>query len=215
MAGVPTIPASRPAQATLHASALTALSWNRTRTLITPLFRTSPSIIQVRDEASRTRLSQHHTHHSSLPPTATTNNTPPNNSIQSIHQQNRPPKMPSSDYTSVTRGALKLKGSKVQKSNKKSKKSKDKTSNNLETALQRTSETEDDSKKPIKSQEEVELETRKSTSPAQEGDQQQLQEQEPEEDLKTEAERRFAEIKRKRVRYSFSLPVCLPSIIHH
>lgn len=119
--------------------------------------------------------------------------------------------MPSEDYTSVTRGALKLKGAKVHKSSgKKSKKSKDKTSRDLETALQRTSETEDDrknkSQEPGESEAAAASERKKSTPP---GDG-----QEPE-DLKTDAERRFAEIKRKRVRYLFLFITeycfCIPS----
>ncbi|KAK3325869.1 hypothetical protein B0H66DRAFT_600006 [Apodospora peruviana] len=127
--------------------------------------------------------------------------------------------MPSEEYTSVSRGALKLKGAKVHKKSKnKHKSSKDKA-DQLKSAMRRTEGGgSDTSLSRTKSQEnsvlhpeegdndgdqqsqldstQRQLQKRRSRSVSFGGD----QEVAAEEDTKTEAERRFAEIKRKRLK---------------
>jgi protein FAM32A len=113
--------------------------------------------------------------------------------------------MPSDDYASIARGPLKLKGAKVSKSHKKkSKRHKDKTSSDVERALATTStsQTEEDAARRVVDPQEK----RKKFDGSEERD---LTEErdEAEGDTKTEAERRFAEAKRKRV----CLTICIPA----
>lgn len=102
--------------------------------------------------------------------------------------------MPSDEYTAVARGALKLKGAKVGKSKKKSKKDKEKKASDVERALATSTSTStpasgDDARPDEEADRTISRKERR------EGE-----EQEGEvENTKTEAERRFAELKRKRV----------------
>ena len=103
-------------------------------------------------------------------------------------------KMPSDDYASIARGPLKLKGSKVTKQKKKSKKEKEKVSSDAERAL--TTAVDDDVEKKRRRENEGEGgELGNDTTAADE----RASGAEEEDDTKTEAERRFAEAKRKRV----------------
>ncbi|KAK3359724.1 hypothetical protein B0T25DRAFT_629053 [Lasiosphaeria hispida] len=104
--------------------------------------------------------------------------------------------MPSEDYAAVGRGPLKLKGAKITKHKKKSKKDKDKTNpDNLEKALSVTATTTttdgDDTPLDPKRTKEAADET---------GGGSQSPKDDAEEDTKTEAERRFAEAKRKKLK---------------
>jgi len=120
--------------------------------------------------------------------------------------------MPSDDYSSITRGPLKLKGAKVTKHKKKSKKDKDKTGSDVDRALTTTTNAAADSEAVPVSREkrkksEVVTEETEGRAATEERD-------EGQEDTKTEAERRFAEAKRKRVcltlipGHSFNLVRC-------
>lgn len=104
--------------------------------------------------------------------------------------------MPSDDYTSVARGPLKLKGAKVTKHKKKSKKDKEKTSSDVERAL--TTTTSGDDAAPD-ADTEKRLDPRDKREKRTSGEEEREKQEEEEDDTKTEAERRFAELKRKRV----------------
>ena len=106
--------------------------------------------------------------------------------------------MPSDEYTTVARGALKLKGAKVGKfSKKKTKKDKEKTVSDMERALTTTPSNPasgDDSRVDDG------VDRAASHKDQRQGiEEREREEEEQPEDTKTEAERRFAELKRKRV----------------
>ncbi|KAK4453209.1 protein FAM32A [Podospora aff. communis PSN243] len=106
--------------------------------------------------------------------------------------------MPSDDYASVARGPLKLKGAKVSKSNKKkSKKDKEKTSSDVERALATTSTFQ--AEQDVASRD-VDPQEKRKKSDGSEGRTPTEERDEAEQDTKTEAERRFAETKRKRLK---------------
>ncbi|KAK0720044.1 hypothetical protein B0H67DRAFT_574909 [Lasiosphaeris hirsuta] len=104
--------------------------------------------------------------------------------------------MPSEDYAAGGRGPLKLKGAKITKHKKKSKKDKEKTNpGNLEKALSITATittTDGD---------DAQLDPRRTKEVAEEaGEGSQSPRDDAEEDTKTETEKRFAEAKRKKLK---------------
>jgi protein FAM32A len=102
--------------------------------------------------------------------------------------------MPSEEYRSVARGPLKLKGA---VGVTKKKKKKDKTTD-LEKNLSPGGDKPKDT--PREDEDDTEMPRRSDSQGPEHRDQAQKGEEEDEAELKTEAERRFAEAKRKRVR---------------
>lgn len=118
--------------------------------------------------------------------------------------------MPAEEYSSVARGPLKLKGAKVTKHKKKSKKDKEKATSDVERALATTTTK---STADIRSEDEERAVTKQrseergvSEDAVERSDSAAL-----EDDTKTETERRFAEAKRKRVCLTAAIPSPSPT----
>ncbi|KAK0752052.1 hypothetical protein B0T18DRAFT_436213 [Schizothecium vesticola] len=107
--------------------------------------------------------------------------------------------MPADEYSSVARGPLKLKGAKVTKHKKKSKKDKEKATSDVERALATTKSTAD-----VRSEDEERVPTKQRSEERGASEDVDVAERSGsaalEDDSKTETERRFAEAKRKRLK---------------
>ncbi|KAK1829680.1 protein FAM32A [Podospora conica] len=102
--------------------------------------------------------------------------------------------MPADEYSSVARGPLKLKGAKVTKHKKKSKKDKEKATSDVERALATTTTTD------ARPEDAEQAATTKQRGEGSEDVAERSGSAALEDDTKTETERRFAETKRKRLK---------------
>lgn len=128
---------------------------------------------------------------------------PPNSHIAGPDTRRRT--MPADEYSSVARGPLKLKGAKVSKHKKKSKKDKEKATSDVERALATTTTK---STTDIRSEDEERAATKQRSEErgASEDAVERSGSAALEDDTKTETERRFAEAKRKRVCLTAAIP---------
>lgn len=122
--------------------------------------------------------------------------------------------MPADEYSSVARGPLKLKGAKVTKHKKKSKKDKEKATSDVERALATTT-TKSTTDARSEDEERAATKARSEERGASEDAVERSGSAALEDDTKTETERRFAEAKRKRVCLTTGIPPPSPAVLTH